>query len=92
MLGRVDVTDARVFAFANQKLPLMVNLYLVRQSPYLIIAHAEVDIGDRKIPLVQFRGSASCRRWWQVVLEAPSLVGGARIARPRDTSPFPSWK
>src|SRR6266853_4246712 len=53
MRGRVAMLPTDEFLPANQKLPLMVNLYLVGNHRALIIAQ-RFDIGDRKITVVQF--------------------------------------
>ena len=53
MRGRVAMLPTNESLRSNQKLPLMVNLYLVGNHRTLIIAQ-RFDIGDRKIPVMQF--------------------------------------
>src|SRR6267154_2489308 len=67
MRGRVAMLPTNESWRSNQKLPLMVNLYLVGNHRTLIIAQ-RFDIGDRKIPVVQF-GQRFLQGGVQVVLK-----------------------
>ena len=74
MRGRVALLPTNESLRSNQKLPLMVNLYLVGNHRTLIIAQ-RFDIGDRKIPVMQF-GQRFLQSGVQVVLKRELCRGG----------------